>query len=188
MKDFFIKYLPLHARGLGSYADLFAMGLCLFITSKFDIGTETAMHSLLVVLLVIGIKESAILNNIFTAANLTVIAIVIVAGFTKVDFHNWNVIPDEVSLRPFTVTLIHARSLQVRNMTNATVHVGKGGFFPFGIEGTLAGAATCFYAFVGFDLVATTGKFPACTSLSITRLFQAKKARIHNEPFQCRSA
>ncbi|XP_078614995.1 high affinity cationic amino acid transporter 1-like isoform X2 [Branchiostoma floridae x Branchiostoma japonicum] len=95
----------------------------------------------LTALLALGVKESTRFNNVFTGLNLCVILFVMVAGFIKADGSNWAITHNQI----------------MNETTNSTLD-GVGGFFPFGASGMLSGAATCFYAFVGFDAIATTGE------------------------------
>ncbi|NXU86069.1 CTR3 protein, partial [Xiphorhynchus elegans] len=102
---------------------------------------------LLTALLAFGVSESALVNKIFTAVNLLVLSFVIIAGFVKGNIQNWQL--SEEDYANFTHPDLHD------DMKTA---FGSGGFVPFGLEGILTGAATCFYAFVGFDCIATTGE------------------------------
>ncbi|NXC35921.1 CTR3 protein, partial [Campylorhamphus procurvoides] len=102
---------------------------------------------LLTALLAFGVSESALVNKIFTAVNLLVLSFVIIAGFVKGNIKNWQLSKEDYA--NFTHPDLHDEMKTV---------FGSGGFVPFGLEGILTGAATCFYAFVGFDCIATTGE------------------------------
>ncbi|XP_060741122.1 cationic amino acid transporter 3 [Tachysurus vachellii] len=131
ISNVFSKYMSLPETGnvLAKYPDLFA--LCLVI--------------LLTCLLAFGVSESALVNKIFTGINLVVLSFVIIAGFVKGDTANWNISVEDIK---------NNKSPPVPH----TSDFGTGGFAPFGISGILSGAATCFYAFVGFDCIATTSE------------------------------
>ncbi|KAM4620274.1 solute carrier family 7, member 3 [Polymixia lowei] len=117
---------------LAEYPDLFALILVLLLTG----------------LLAFGVSESALVNKIFTGINLVVLGFVIISGFVKGDAANWN-LTEEDYLSFSNVT---------PNSSKIAEDFGVGGFAPFGLNGILSGAATCFYAFVGFDCIATTSE------------------------------
>ncbi|KAK9123439.1 hypothetical protein Sjap_013041 [Stephania japonica] len=79
-------------------------------------------------LLCLGIKESSLVQAIVTTANVCVLAFVIIAG-AYLGFRNgW------------------------------PGYEIPSGYFPFGVKGMLAGSATVFFAYIGFDTVASTAE------------------------------
>ncbi|KAM6911717.1 solute carrier family 7, member 3 isoform 1-T3 [Lycodopsis pacificus] len=119
---------------LAEYPDLFALILVLLLSG----------------LLAFGVNESALVNKIFTGINLVVLGFVIISGFVKGDSANWNLTKDDY------ISFIN--STNSSRLPKVEEKFGVGGFAPFGLNGILSGAATCFYAFVGFDCIATTSE------------------------------
>ncbi|CCD62355.1 Cationic amino acid transporter C-terminal domain-containing protein [Caenorhabditis elegans] len=85
---------------------------------------------LVAVAVAMGSKFSANVNTSFVFLNLAVLAFVIICGLTYADFSLWS----------------------------GTYQDGRSKFFPYGIQGAISGASTCFFAFIGFEALATAGE------------------------------
>lgn len=83
-----------------------------------------------------------------------VVFYVISVGIFYADLSNWQLTPAQYQ----NITEPYSSNATESWKTNPQQIMGTGGFFPFGITGVLAGAATCFYGFIGFDVIATTGE------------------------------
>ncbi|KAK0393244.1 hypothetical protein QR680_000114 [Steinernema hermaphroditum] len=91
------------------------------------------------VFIALGSKTSTNFNSVFTLINMCVIIFVVGYGMTFADFDLWT----------------------------GSDESGVSNFFPMGISGTLAGAASCFFAYIGFDGLATAGEEAANPSRAI---------------------
>lgn len=72
MGNFLKEYFPINIDFLADYPDFFSFVIVL----------------LLAVILAIGVRESTIMNNIFTSVNIITVLIVLVAGAIKCKYYN----------------------------------------------------------------------------------------------------
>lgn len=73
IKEFLLTNFPINSPFLGPYPDLVAFGLVILVTG----------------LMILGVKESAMMNKVFTLLNITVLSFITIIGMTKIDLSNW---------------------------------------------------------------------------------------------------
>ncbi|XP_042804221.1 cationic amino acid transporter 3-like [Panthera leo] len=98
------------------------------------------------------------LAKVLMLVKILALSFVIIVGFIKGDLHNWKLTEEDYVKAGL-------------NDTSSLGPLGSGGFVPFGFEGILRGAATCFYAFIGFEKIVSRVEKAQNPQHSIPRSF-----------------
>jgi len=174
MENAFLEWMPMNIPFFAKYVDLFAFGLIIILS----------------IILSLGVKESTKLNNVLTSVNVILVLFVLIAGSINANTDNYNITDQEIrNNTEFSKACLCKFS---RNSTKKTIEkclnqteefnwCGDGGYLPYGFDGVMKGAATAFYGFVGFDVIATVGEevinpqkiVPLSIVLSLTTVFFA---------------
>ncbi|XP_076803027.1 high affinity cationic amino acid transporter 1-like [Clavelina lepadiformis] len=159
-RKFSLTYLKMDLPGFAEYPDFFAFAVILVLTG----------------VLCFGVKESALFSKVFTMVNICVILFVIIAGSIVADPQNWRRSTEDIRLHIANRCVLSkdTRTTSSPNVSTTVTELdcslyqngtyekhkrfGDGGFLPYGFSGVASGAATCFFGFVGFDIIATTGE------------------------------
>ncbi|MHA7306703.1 amino acid permease [Arthrobacter sp. TMN-49] len=144
------------AKYWGIYLSNFFEAVHLDVPSNFALGPVTVFWGPLIVvsvftfILVMGTKLAARINNVFTLIKIGIVLFVIVVGFFYVKIENYQ--PFVPPSQPAVAT---DTSWQVQPflslLTGAEPAI-------YGFVGIVSGAALVFFAFIGFDVVATSAE------------------------------
>lgn len=88
-----------------------------------------------------------------------IVTLILISGVKQSSSVNWVF----TSINIFVIIFVIIAGLVFADLKNWD------NFMPFGFNGVIAGAATCFYAFIGFDVVASSGEEAKTPSKSIPR-------------------
>lgn len=108
--------------------------ICNYVQQYFD-WPSIVITIVITAFILFGVKESTNVTMTFTVVNLIVVLVVVSSSISSLDIHNWQLSKHEVP-----------------------EGFGEGGFLPYGWAGVLAGSATCFFGFIGFDTIASSAE------------------------------